>query len=217
MICLKREHDVSPLPFICFRLGQKNYQRLKVAKHRMSILKQCKASLQYFLLAVCAAVLLKQKLGILNPQGLQWEGKASGTIPVVEACCEIQRSVNPEPPEGWRLGPVCYSGPAARRRKRRWCRGGGGGERKRQGERWNKDATTEKRERQPRSAGEKKHHNSRTWKTGFSIAVFMELSYKASRTHGWVSAFAWGLHSYTHLSLTVLLDRSVCVHTCGYS
>lgn len=89
----------------------------------MSILKQCKASLQYFLLAVCAALLLKQKLGILKPQGLQWEGKASGTIPVVGACCEIQRSVNPEPPEGLRFGPVCCNGPGAWRRKRRWCGG----------------------------------------------------------------------------------------------
>lgn len=31
----------------------------------------------FFFLAVCEALLLQQKPGILNPRGSQWEGKAS--------------------------------------------------------------------------------------------------------------------------------------------
>lgn len=65
------------------------------AEHRQ--MKQCTALLQCFVLPVCEALLLQQKPGILNPQGSQWEGKASWTIPVLGACGEIQRSVNPEP------------------------------------------------------------------------------------------------------------------------
>lgn len=60
-------------------------------------MKQCKALLQHLVLTACEALLLQQKIGILNPQGFQREGKASGTIPLLGACGEIQRSVNPEP------------------------------------------------------------------------------------------------------------------------
>lgn len=74
-------------------------------------LKRCRVFLQYLHSSVCEALLLQQKPGILNPQGSQWEGKASWTIPILGACGEIQRSVNPEPLSllsAWDLGQ-CFT------------------------------------------------------------------------------------------------------------
>lgn len=42
-------------------------------------------------------LIIALKPGILNPHGSQRKRKASRTIPILGACGEIQRSVNPEP------------------------------------------------------------------------------------------------------------------------
>lgn len=194
------------------KIKRTNYKGAKCDNVQNVWLKQCRALLQSFLLAVCEALLLQQKPGILNPQGSQWEGKASSTIPVLGACGEIQRSVNPEPLSllrAWDSGQCFTMAPVHWvKRKEEKSRVS---EMKRQRERnkRDRDAPIEReRERQPRSVGEKHRNSHKHLKNRPSAAAFIELSCNTGGTQEWVSI----LHeAYTHRHVLIVSMGQFCL------
>lgn len=126
-------------------------------------------SCSIFLLVVCEALLLQQKPGILNPQGSQWEGKASSTIPRSGSLWwnpAISQPWAPEPPEGLGLGPVFYSGPCAPSKKN-----GRASEMKRQreGNKRDRDAPIERENDSQGLLGENTITHINAWNTGSAL------------------------------------------------
>lgn len=124
-------------------------------------------------------------------RGSQWEGKASWTIPVLGACGEIQRSVNPEPLSllrAWDSGQCFTMAPV------HWGERKGGRDKERE---WREETDTEGEEEKRQRCSNRgrktakvcseqntiTHKHIKNW---LNIGVFIELSYKAGGTQEWV-------------------------------
>lgn len=191
------------------KIKRTNYKGAKCDNVQNVRLKQCRALLQSFLLAVCEALLLQQKPGILNPQGSQWEGKASSTIPVLGACGEIQRSVNPEPLSllrAWDSGQCFTMAPVHWVKRKEEKSRVSEMKRQRKRNKRDRDAPIE-RERQPRSVGKKHRNSHKHLKNRPSAAEFIELSCNTGGTQEWVSI----LHeAYTHRHILIVSMGQFC-------